>query len=70
MLCRFKERTDYTELWKYSGKQVKITTNDNEIFSGKAYDFIPAQDNVPEIASISVGDIEFFETDIKYIEII
>lgn len=70
MLCRFKERTNYMGLWKYSGKQVKITTIDDKIFSGKAYDFIPAQDNVPEIASISIGDIELFETDIKDIEII
>lgn len=56
------------ELWKYSGKQVKITTDDNQVFVGKAYDFISAQDNVPEIASISIDDIEIYENEIYSIE--
>ncbi len=51
-------------------KNVRITTTDNQIFEGKAYDFIPSQDNVPEIASISIDDIEFFENDIAHIEIL
>ena len=56
------------KLWKYDGKHVKITTVDNEIFRGKACDFIPAQDNVPEISSICIGNIEFYENEIANIE--
>ncbi len=56
------------ELWKYDGKQVRIKTTDNMIFKGKAYDFIPAQDNVPEIASITIDSIEIFENEIATIE--
>ena len=58
------------KLYEYSGKKVRITTNDGEIFSGIACDFIPAQDNVPEVASISIGEIEFYENEIKSIEVI
>lgn len=56
------------KLWQYNGKQVKITTTDNKVFVGKAYDFVPAQDNVPEIASISIDDIEVYENEIASIE--
>lgn len=56
------------KLWQYNGKQVKITTTDNKVFIGKVYDFIPAQDNVPEIASISIDDIEIYENEIASIE--
>lgn len=55
-------------LCDFNGKKVKIITSDNEVFIGEAYDYIPAQDNVPEIASISIGNLEFSEDEIKSIE--
>jgi len=58
------------ELYKYSGKVVKITTNDGQSFEGKAYDYIPKQDNTPQIASISIGETEIYENEIKSIELI
>lgn len=56
------------KLWEYNGKRVRIKTTGNEIFEGKAYDFIPAQDNVPEISSITIDSIEIFENEIATIE--
>ncbi len=58
------------DLYKYAGKKVKIITVDSKEFLGVACDFIPAQDNVPEIASISIGEIEFYENNIKSITVI
>lgn len=57
-------------LAEYRGKRVKIVTDDNKTFIGKATDYIPAQDNTPEIASISIGKYELFEDEIKSIEVI
>ncbi len=56
------------ELIKYEGKFVKILTKNGESYSGKAIDYTPAEDNVPEKDSICIGEIEFFESDIKSIE--
>lgn len=58
------------KLNEYSGKKVKIITVDGKAFSGIACDFIPAQDNTPEIASISIGEIEFYENEIKSITVV
>ncbi|MBQ3006760.1 MAG: hypothetical protein IJD78_04275 [Clostridia bacterium] len=58
------------KLYEYSGKKVKITSFDGKEFSGIACDFIPAQDNTPEIASISIDEIEFYENEIKSITVI
>ncbi|MEG1835649.1 MAG: hypothetical protein RR229_05935 [Oscillospiraceae bacterium] len=57
------------KLWEFSGKQVKITCITGEVFVGIAYDYTPPQDNEPEIASISVGDYEIYENEIKSIEL-
>lgn len=58
------------KLWEYSGKNVKIITVDGQIFEGKAYDYTSAQDNTPEIASISIDHYELYENEIESIEII
>lgn len=58
------------KLIKYEGKEVKITIKNGESYSGKAMDYTPAEDNVPEKDSICIGEIEFFESDIKSIELI
>lgn len=55
------------ELHKYSGKKVKLTTKDGEVYTGRAYDYMPAQDNPDNVACISVGDFEFSETEIASI---
>lgn len=47
-----------------NGKKVRITCKDRTVLEGIACDYIPHQDNVPEIASISVGDIEVYENEI------
>lgn len=57
-------------LWEYSGKDVKVITDDGKVFEGKAYDYTPAQDNTPEIASISIGIYELYENEIKSIELL
>lgn len=57
------------KLYEYLNKNVKLITTNNETFSGKVIDYIPAQDNVPEIASISIGDFEFYENEIDEIQI-
>ncbi len=58
------------KLYECNGKKVRIITTDNKEFEGEAFDYIPAQDNTPEVASISIGDFELFENDIKSIELI
>ena len=58
------------ELHKYEGKQVRIVCDDGQVFVGRAYDYISALDNTPEIASISIGHIEIYENEIVKIEII
>lgn len=58
------------KLYEYSGKKVKITTFGGKEFSGIACDFIPAQDNTPEVSSISIDEIEFYENEIKSISVI
>ena len=58
------------EIAVFSGKQVRLTTDDGEIYTGMAQDFIPPQDNEPEEASISIGEIEFYAHEIRSIELI
>jgi len=56
-------------LWEYSGKNVKITLFNGQIFEGEAYDYTQAIDNTPEIASITIFHTELYENEIKSIEI-
>lgn len=58
------------EIAEFSGKQVRLTADDGEVYTGRAQDFIPPQDNEPEEASISIGEIEFYAHEIKSIELI
>lgn len=58
------------KLWEYSGKKVRLITDDNQVFQGTAYDYSPPQDNEPEIATISIDVYEFREDEIKSIEVI
>lgn len=58
------------KLWQYSGKKIRITTDDGKIFEGMAYDYIPSQDNIPEIASITIEHTEIYENEIKSIEML
>ena len=58
------------ELEKYFGKNVRVVTMDNETFTGEVEYYIPAQDNIPEIESITIGDIEIYSNEIKSISLI
>ena len=53
------------ELWKYSGKNVRVTFKDGTVMAGKAYDFMPSQDNPSGVASISIDIYEIYENEIK-----
>ena len=46
------------KLWRYEGKNVRITTDCGHEFVGMAYDYTSALDNPNNIASISIGDVE------------
>lgn len=52
------------ELWKYSGKNVRVTFKDGTVMAGKAYDFMPSQDNPSGVASISIDIYEIYENEI------
>lgn len=58
------------KLYEACGKNVRIKTNDGQIFEGIAYDYTSALDNDPEPASISVGDTELYENEIISIEVL
>lgn len=55
-------------LYEAWGKFVRITTDDGQVFEGKATDYTSALDNEPDPASISIGDTELFEDEIVSIE--
>ena len=57
-------------LWEYSGKHVKILTDDGQIFEGIARDYTSELDNPGGVACISIGNIEFEETEIINIEVV
>lgn len=61
-------------LWEFEGKKVRIITKEpgvlGSVFEGTACDYTDADDNEPEIASICIGDTEFYENNIKSIEVI
>lgn len=56
------------KLHEACGKYVRITTDDGQIFEGRAYDYTSALDNEPQPASISIGDTELYEDEIVSIE--
>ena len=58
------------KLWKYNGKHVRIQTDDGQIFTGIAQDYTSELDNPDGVACISIGNIEFEESEIASIEII
>ena len=58
------------KLWEYSGKNVRITLKDGQVFSGLAYDYTSALDNEPDPESISVGHYELFAPEIERIELL
>lgn len=58
------------DLYEYWGKKVRITTNEGLICEGITCDYMPPQDNVNGFASICIDIYEFYEPDIKSIEII
>ena len=58
------------KLWEISGKEVRITMLDGEVFEGKAYDYTSAVDNDPDPESISVGGVELYAPEIKNIELL
>lgn len=65
-------------LIELEGKRVRITDINGEIFEGRVEDYIFPEDNEPEgLESITLYDcpqrsypVEFYETDIKSIQII
>jgi len=58
------------KLWEYRGMNIRITTNDGQIFEGEAHEYTSALDNTPEIASICIGYTELLENEIEKIELI
>ena len=65
-----QERDDDMKLWKYSGKHIKITADDGQVFEGIAQDYVSELDNPSGVSCISIGDIEFEENEIVKIEVI
>lgn len=57
-------------LWEYSGKKVRITLADGQVFSGLAYDYTSAVDNEPDPESITIDGIELFANEIVKIELL
>lgn len=60
-------RVNLYEAW---GKFVRITTDDGQVFEGKATDYTSALDNDPDPASICIGDTELYENEIVSIEML
>ena len=58
------------KLFEYSGKWVTIITNDGQTFEGLAQDYTSELDNPDGVSCISIGDVEFEETEIRRIETI
>lgn len=56
-------------LYQYRNKKVTLIINDGTKYTGIACDYIPAQDNDNEASSICIGDYEFYEYEIKTIEL-
>ena len=54
---------------EYEGKQIKVITDDGQIFEGLAVDYTSRLDNPDGIASICVGDYELYENEIASIEL-
>ena len=68
MLYPHPERNDEMKLWQYGGKHVKIVTFGGQVFCGVAQDYVSELDNPDGVACISIGDIEFEESEIASIE--
>lgn len=52
------------------GKNVRITLEDGQVFSGLAYDYTSAVDNEPDPESITINSIELFANEIVKIELL
>lgn len=55
---------------EYEGKKVLVTFTDGENMTGMVSYYTSALDNEPDPASITIGDIELFETEIAKIDLI
>jgi len=51
------------------GKRVKVTFLDGETMTGTVSCYTSALDNEPDPASITIGDVELFESEIAKIEL-
>lgn len=62
------------KLSTFHHKKIKITTTDEEVFSGYVINYLPADENEPERESIVVecqnGIFEFYEDELKHVEIL
>lgn len=67
LIGKGEERVNLYEAW---GKFVRITTDDGQVFEGKATDYTSALDNDPDPASICIGDTELYENEIVSIEML
>lgn len=56
-------------LWEYSGKNVRITLKNGQVFEGIAYDYTSELDNEPDPESITIDSIELFAPEIEKIEL-
>ena len=50
------------KLWQYSGKHIKITTNEGKIFYGVAQDYVSGLDNPNGVACISIAILSLKKT--------
>lgn len=57
-------------LWEYSGKNVRITLRNGQVFEGRAYDYTSALDNDPDPESIAVNNTELYAPEIESIELL
>ena len=54
----------YDKLGEYDGKQIRIHTDDGQVFEGLGVDYTSGLDNPDGIASICIGDYELYENEI------
>ena len=52
------------------GKYVRVTLNTGQVFEGTGEYYTSALDNPNGLASVCIGDIEFYENEIASIEMI
>lgn len=62
---------EYSEFYRNnSGKKVKATMNDGEVFTGELFGYISELDNEPDPESVIIGRVELFTSEIRSIDVL